>query len=134
MTESEWTRKVTAALRGRNAMVFPIVASRMQPPGWPDRLLCHKYTGLCLLEFKGPDTKVSALQQQVIRELRARDAYHTFVVRAMADNFTPGAIACLEGGDGTAYVTFDASSPEAAAAGLLRAIQEVRQRRAFSNL
>jgi hypothetical protein len=86
MTESEWTRGICSALRARNAMVFPIVASKYQPAGWPDRLIIHKYGGTVLLEFKGHATPVSVVQKHVIANLRERGA-SAFIVRIDEDGF-----------------------------------------------
>jgi hypothetical protein len=53
------------------AMIFPIVASKMQPPGWPDRIVVHKgWTGF--IEFKGESTAVRPVQVVVMRNLRKR--------------------------------------------------------------
>ena len=64
-------------------MCFPIVASKMQPAGWPDRLLVHAH--LCpevvLLEFKGVSTPITALQATVIGELRRRAKTSCYIVR-----------------------------------------------------
>lgn len=69
--EAQWTKKICKGLIECGAMVFPIVASRMQPPGWPDRLVVHReWVGL--IEFKGVDTIVRPVQIAVIRELRKR--------------------------------------------------------------
>lgn len=83
MNESEWTRKMCQSLRAQNAMCFPIVASKMQPAGWPDRILVHAH--LCpevvLLEFKGVSTPITALQATIVGELRRRANTSCYIVR-----------------------------------------------------
>ncbi len=52
-------------------MIFPIVASRMQPPGWPDRIIVHRlWVGF--IEFKGVNTAVRPVQAVVMKNLRRR--------------------------------------------------------------
>jgi hypothetical protein len=69
--EIKWTKKICKELEAQGAMIFPIVASRMQPPGWPDRIIVHKnWTGF--IEFKGESTAIRPVQVVVMRNLRKR--------------------------------------------------------------
>jgi hypothetical protein len=69
--EIQWTKKICKELEACGAMIFPIVASRMQPPGWPDRIVVHKnWHGF--IEFKGEHTAVRPVQAVVMKNLRKR--------------------------------------------------------------
>ncbi len=60
------------------ALVYPIVANSMAPPGWPDRLIVLK--GLMLLvEFKGLHTAVRPAQEVVFKQIAQR--YPVFIAR-----------------------------------------------------
>lgn len=90
------------------AMVFAVVAHRLQESGWPDRYVSHvRWRGW--LEFKGPETPVAVKQRIVLRGLRARgDA--AWVVRL------PNRV---EDEDGALLGEFDGT-----AAGLLQWLEE----------
>lgn len=71
MTESESTRRFCQEMVKLNAVVFSIVGSNMQSPGWPDRYIAHRrWAGW--IEFKGPRTRLAHLQALRIRALRER--------------------------------------------------------------
>lgn len=98
MNEIPWTRKLVDEMRRHNALVFPIVGSRMQPPGWPDRIVSHTlWSGL--IEFKGRKTKVSKAQKIVLRELRKRNKSFAYVVRQpdRIEDEKGNLIACFDG-------------------------------------
>ena len=78
--EGEWTRDVCEQMTRCNAMILPNVAGRMVAPGWPDRLVWHRYWS-GLLEFKGKRTRVEPHQKIKLRELRERQPGCVFVVR-----------------------------------------------------
>lgn len=78
--EGELTARICKELRECGAEVYPLIAGRETPDGWPDRLVVHKaFWGL--LEFKGINTPISDAQRQVIRKLRFVDSARCFVVR-----------------------------------------------------
>jgi len=80
MKEGQWTRKVCASLKKCNAVIFACVAQAMQEPGWPDRWICHRrWRGW--LEFKGVNTRLSAIQRKKIDDLNARQPGSAYVVR-----------------------------------------------------
>jgi len=80
MKECAWTRKMCRELERCNAVVFACVAHKMQAPGWPDRWVCHRrWRGW--LEFKGDNTRLTALQRKRIRDLNDRQPGSAFVVR-----------------------------------------------------
>lgn len=80
MAECKWTREICAQLERYNTLIFPVVASRMQKPGWPDRFIAHtQWQGW--LEFKDYKTPVSRLQKKVLRELRLRNKRLAYIVR-----------------------------------------------------
>lgn len=78
--ESPWTRVMCKQMRMCNAKVIAIVASSMQEPGLPDRLIWHKYWH-GFLEFKGSKTAVTGEQTSKIRELNGRVPDSAYVVR-----------------------------------------------------
>lgn len=80
MTESEWTRRICNGLKECGAVVFALVGSRMQAPGWPDRWVGHTvWSGW--LEFKGLDTELRPLQAKIISDINARWPGGAYVVR-----------------------------------------------------
>lgn len=80
MRESEFKRRVLDGVTRCNGMVFHIVASMMQEPGWPDEYIQHRYWR-GFLEFKGKNTRLSAKQKIIIRELNERCPGSAYVVR-----------------------------------------------------
>ncbi len=79
MSECKATREICEVLRRRNALVFAIVGSTMQEPGWPDRYVAHrKWSGW--LEFKMMVGALSTKQRIIIRELTERGV-PAYVVR-----------------------------------------------------
>lgn len=77
--ECAWTRRICKEMQSCGALVLPYVASKMQPAGYPDRIVVWRGE-VYWLEFKGQDTAVQPLQLQRHKELRARGA-NAFVVR-----------------------------------------------------
>jgi hypothetical protein len=72
--ESLWTKKICKQMEACGAMIFPIVASKMQQPGWPDRLVvCVGWCGL--IEFKGVHTAIREVQRVRMRDIRKRGRY-----------------------------------------------------------
>lgn len=102
---------ITTQMRKRNALVFAIVASEMQEPGWPDRILNHRYTGTVFLEFKGVHTRLNAKQRLIIKGLCERDCA-AYVVRQ------PNRI---EDYNGLHLASFDGTGW-----GLIKTLQELR--------
>ena len=80
MKEMEFTRRICKELEADGALVFPIVAGNMQKPGWPDRLIVHRF-GLFMIEFKGSTTPLSLAQKSVHSAIALRGPY-VFVARA----------------------------------------------------
>lgn len=80
MTEAQWTRKVCTEMRRCNALIFAIVGSRMQEPGWPDRYICHTWWH-GWLEFKGEHTRLTPHQTRIINFLNSRQPGCAYVVR-----------------------------------------------------
>lgn len=79
-TETKLTRELCRALEKLGALTLSLTASRYQQPGWPDRWVCHRaFTGW--LEFKGPDTQVTPLQLERMRQINERSPGSAFVVR-----------------------------------------------------
>ena len=76
--EMIFTKRVCRELVEDGAVIFPIVASVKQPPGWPDRLVVHR-TAMVLLEFKGPTTPVGRAQEVVHNQLLRRGKYAFFI-------------------------------------------------------
>lgn len=81
MGETSRTRELCKILfTRRHVDSYPLIAGMQKdeagrvrgapPPGWPDRLLSHKSCGLCLVEFKDWDTKVTPLQKRRLGELQ----------------------------------------------------------------
>lgn len=69
--EIKWTNRLIKKLRDKGAKVIAIVGGDGQECGIPDRYIAH--CGICAwVEFKGPITTVTAVQQKMIRELRAQ--------------------------------------------------------------
>lgn len=80
MNETQWTKTITDDMKKCNAMVFAIVGSLMQEPGWPDRFISHSvWQGH--LEFKGVKTKLEAKQAFIVRELNRRKEGTAYVIR-----------------------------------------------------
>lgn len=78
--ESKWTAKVVKEAREIGTLVFAIVGSEMQEPGWPDRHFTHRrWSGF--LEFKGKVTRVKPKQAIIIRELNRRKPGSAYIVR-----------------------------------------------------
>ena len=72
-TETKWTRDICQEIKGLNGLVFAIVASERQEPGWPDRFICHRrWNGH--IEFKGRKTPIGGKQKLILRRLRERGA------------------------------------------------------------
>lgn len=80
MTEPEWTRKICGGLERLGCVVLPLVAGRMQQPGWPDRYVCST-RGDWWLEFKGERTAVRRIQQMRMDVLNKRVPGKAYVVR-----------------------------------------------------
>ena len=80
MTESEWTRRVCKEMEQSGAVVRSIVARKRQAPGWPDRWIGHPWWH-GHLEFKGAETRLTKLQEIVIRRIVARRPGTAYVVR-----------------------------------------------------
>ena len=78
--ECKRTRDLCTDLRARGAMVFAVVGSVMQEPGWPDRYVHHVWWS-GWIEFKDGTRRLTPKQQYVIRELNARRPCSAFVVR-----------------------------------------------------
>lgn len=71
MKESEYTKRVCDSLIAFGAKILPIVASRMQPSSWPDRLVVHK-SWVGLIEFKSARGVLRPAQAITIAELNKR--------------------------------------------------------------
>lgn len=80
MYESAWTKQITDDIVRCNGLVYPIVANRRAPSGWPDRIIWHAHWH-GLAEFKGPSTKVEPVQDAILRELNKRQLYSAVLVR-----------------------------------------------------
>lgn len=76
--EMIFTKRVCRELVDDGAVIFPIVASVKQPPGWPDRLVVHRHC-MVLLEFKGENTPISPAQRVVHTSLERRGRYAFFI-------------------------------------------------------
>lgn len=83
MTESEQTRKMCEFLQERGALIFAIVASRMQEPGWPDRYIAPPGVWC---EFKVKNNKPTPKQRWVLEQLSLRDV-RSYVVRHLAHEY-----------------------------------------------
>lgn len=74
-----FSSRVTAALRRRGALVYPIVAGLHAPAGWPDRVVWHpRWKGFVEVKV---DAVVAPAQRHVMSELNRRGAGSAFVVR-----------------------------------------------------
>ncbi len=108
--ECEKTRKLCTELKNVNALVFAIVGSTRQEPGWPDRWISHKlWTGF--IEFKDERTAIKKKQRWIIQQINKRSPGGAFFVRF------PNRI---ESWDGKLIDTFDGT-----ALGLLRKLQVI---------
>jgi hypothetical protein len=73
--ENDFGRRVAEALRSRGAMIYPMIANRNAPAGWPDKLVWSRaWTGL--LELKAANTLIESIQAlQLYRLHRLRPGY-----------------------------------------------------------
>ena len=74
MNEAQFSRKICAFLKTRNAFVFNTTGSRYQRPGMPDLLVCHNLlpNKAVWFELKVGKNKLSEVQKLTIGELRRR--------------------------------------------------------------
>lgn len=80
MREAELGARVSAALRARGAMVYPLVGAAHAPAGWPDKLVWSPvWDGL--LELKAEGGEFRRHQLPVLRQLHERRPGRVFAVR-----------------------------------------------------
>lgn len=82
MSESKRTRVMCKFLEDRGALIFAVVASLRQEPGWPDRYIAPPGVWL---EFK-LRSKPTPKQAWVLEQLTLRGA-QAYVVRHLDGNF-----------------------------------------------
>lgn len=80
MRESVWKKGILEDMERCNTMVFHIVASLMQEPGWPDEHVTHRYWQ-GFIEFKGEKTRLEKKQEIIIRELNKRQPMSAVIAR-----------------------------------------------------
>ena len=90
--ESKFSADLSAQMRLYGACIYPMIASKYSPVGWPDKLVVSKqYFGL--LEIKDCDTKLEIAQVQVIKNIRKMHPNRCYIVRqasATANNNSGG--------------------------------------------
>ena len=80
MPEIKFTRRFCMELRRCNAMILPVVAGKLTPPGWPDRYVHHTlWAGF--IEFKGIGTPIGKHQLQIIENLHKRRPWSAIILR-----------------------------------------------------
>ena len=78
--ELKFTRKICDEMREAGAFIFPIVGSKRQQPGMPDRHVTSRHwTGY--LEFKGVATPTKAHQIAQMRKINNACPFSAFLIR-----------------------------------------------------
>jgi len=85
MNESDYTAKLSAALKQCDAVVIPLVAGMRGISGMPDRFICHRiWAGF--LECKGEHTKITSLQVYLHAMLNEQQPGICYVCRYIGPN------------------------------------------------
>ena len=69
--ERDFGRAFAKAMRAGGAEVYPLIAGRNSPVGWPDKLVWSRRWG-GLVELKGPATKVDPIQVLQLQRLHVQ--------------------------------------------------------------
>lgn len=84
MTEYQSKARLVKHLRGKGALIYPLIASDHSPAGWPDTLVWLPWWA-GLVEFKGQKTLIKPIQLKVIWDLNRIRPWSALILRDAGD-------------------------------------------------